>query len=354
MTDTSTLTWYDDNAPHLTPRYETALPHVLHQTLTLWTRSGMRVVDLGCGSGHDSRFMSLGIIVTTADGSTDIIVEDKLLGGATGGAPCDGRFDVVDSIAMLMHFSDKDCFLSVRNLTELFCECGMGLISLASHHPAESRHFLVLRTLQEVSMFFEDFSFTVLERETPENALERIYTWHTLELRKERKLRCDQHALQFALIENQQNATYKLALLHALCDIAQTKPTLRFLNETDIAISLGLMIVQWIACYWPLIGPPQVTGLRRMEFQATLAEFSRPFAWEYFTFRWSLKFDRLNATFGKTLQNVAPVIATTLHQEFIEHSVKTFSDVSFPRLSASKQLDTSANVSKEYINFQRY
>lgn len=132
MTVTSTLAWYDDNAARLTPRYESAQPRALQQTLARWIRPGMRVVELGCGSGRDARFMaSLVAQVTATDGSTAMVAEANRLGGAPeflrltlpatrtqlierglaantpDGTPCDGRFDAVVSIAMLMHLKAK-------------------------------------------------------------------------------------------------------------------------------------------------------------------------------------------------------------------------------------------------------
>lgn len=362
MTDTSTLAWYDDNATRLTFRYEAAQPRALHQTLNRWIRPGMRVLELGCGSGRDARFMaSLGAQVTATDGSAGMIAEAKRLGGepeflqltlpatrsqlierglaanTPDGTPCDGRFDAVVSVAMLMHLTDEDCFLTVRNIMELCREGGLVLVSFTSNHPEESERFFASRTAQEVSLLFEDFGFTVLERETTEDAMGRTVTWHTLVLRKERRPRSDRHRLQSVLFEDRKTATYKLALLRALCDIAQTTPALRFLNESDVAVPLGLVIERWIAYYWPLMGLPQLTGSRRMEFEAPLSELSQLFSGDYFAFRRGLESDRLDTAAIKALQTVASVIAKTLRRGPIEHSGTALGDATFTWMAAPKQ-----------------
>ena len=43
MTDTSTLTWYDENAASLVFRYKATQSRALHQIITHW----IRVVELG-------------------------------------------------------------------------------------------------------------------------------------------------------------------------------------------------------------------------------------------------------------------------------------------------------------------
>lgn len=370
MTDTSTLTWYDENAARLAPHYEAAEPAALHQTLARWIRRGMFVVELGCGSGRDARFMaSLGAHVTATDGSAAMIAEAKRLGGAPeflrltlpatrsqlierglaanspDGTPCDGRFDAVVSVAMLMHLSDEDCFLTARNITELCREGGLVLISFTSDHPAEPRRFFASRTAQEVSMLFEDFGFTVVELETTDDAMGRSVTWHSLVLCKESKPHSDRHRLQSVLFEDRKTATYKLALLRALCDVAQTTPALQFLNEAEVALPLGLVIERWIAYYWPLIGLPQLTGARRMEFEAGLADLSRLFSGDYFAFRRGLESDRLDATAVKALQTVATVITKALRRGPIEHSGSASGDPTFSWMPAPKRRDASPIIS---------
>lgn len=150
MTDTSTLTWYDKNAASLASRYEAAESRALQQTLARWIRPGIRVVELDCGSRRDARFMSsLGAHVTAIDGSAAMVSVARRLGGqpefirltlpatrtqlierglvanTPDGTPCDRRFDAVVSIAMLMHLKDEECFLTIRNITELCREGGL-------------------------------------------------------------------------------------------------------------------------------------------------------------------------------------------------------------------------------------
>ena len=211
------------------------------------------------------------------------------------------------------------------------------VISFTSNHPAESGRFFASRTAQEVSLLFDDFGFTVLERETTEDAMGRVVTRHTLVLRKERRSRSDRHRLQSVLFEDRKTATYKLALLRALCDIAQTTPALQFLTETDVAIPLGLVIERWIAYYWPLIGLPQLTGNRRMEFESALSKLSRLFAGDYFAFRRGLESDRLDTATVKALQRLASVIAKTLRRRPIEHSSTALVDATFTWMKAPKQ-----------------
>ena len=54
--------------------YEGETPQEIQTLLTRWIPKGSRVLELGCGSGRDARFMSgLGAIVEATDGSGPLL-----------------------------------------------------------------------------------------------------------------------------------------------------------------------------------------------------------------------------------------------------------------------------------------
>ena len=58
MADADTVLWYERNASALCSQYESASSDEIHSVLNRWIQSGMHVLELGCGSGRDARFMA--------------------------------------------------------------------------------------------------------------------------------------------------------------------------------------------------------------------------------------------------------------------------------------------------------
>ena len=135
----------------------------------------------------------------------------------------------------------------------------------------------------------------------------------TLVLRKSREAGSHRQRLQSVLFEDRKTATYKLALLRALCDIALAAPlAAQFVSKTHVAVPMGLIVERWISFYWPLAGLPQLSGHRPMEFEAALARHAALFAGDYFACRRGMEANCLDAPAREALGAVASVMLKTV------------------------------------------
>ena len=135
----------------------------------------------------------------------------------------------------------------------------------------------------------------------------------TLVLRKSREAGSHRQRLQSVLFEDRKTATYKLALLRALCDIALAAPlAAQFVSKTHVAVPMGLIVERWISFYWPLAGLPQLSGHRPMEFEAALARLAALFAGDYFACRRGMEANCLDAPAREALGAVASVMLKTV------------------------------------------
>ncbi len=114
-----TLSYYENNAKHLSKQYESAKVDNIHSLLLNTFHSKSYLLEIGCGSGRDAGFMyQNGYDVLAIDGSREMIVEakryhpelvDKLdiikIPNELSFEP--SSFDGVYSIATLMHL-EKD------------------------------------------------------------------------------------------------------------------------------------------------------------------------------------------------------------------------------------------------------
>jgi SAM-dependent methyltransferase len=119
-----TLTYYNENAKTLAPRYESADVAKLWRDLTTTYPAGSRLLELGCGSGRDAAYLTRqGYKVTAVDGSAAMLeaarashpeLGDSLLQLALPALLpfADGSFDGVMLIAVLMHL-DRDAIAQV-------------------------------------------------------------------------------------------------------------------------------------------------------------------------------------------------------------------------------------------------
>jgi hypothetical protein len=62
--------------------------------------------------------------------------------------------------------------------------------------------------------------------------------------------------IQGVLAQDRKVATYKLALIRALCVISRTQPHLARWDEATVAVPLWPIAVQWLTFYWPLLTSP--------------------------------------------------------------------------------------------------
>jgi SAM-dependent methyltransferase len=193
-----TISWYDEHAEGLASRYDQADAESLHSLLRKWIPSGSSVLEIGCGSGRDARFLaSMECSVTATDGSDamlqaarqnlrkkaerNVSFEPALFPLPAGHPLLRRTFDAITAIAVLMHISDSDLFTFASQVKILLKDQGIFFCSFSfGERKEKDDRFFENRTPEEVQHLFEQSGFRLLARVETKDGLGRDILWMTM------------------------------------------------------------------------------------------------------------------------------------------------------------------------------
>lgn len=273
--DASTLLYYDKNAQSLANRYEIAEMNYTHRNLLRHLPEGGKVLEIGCGSSRDAAFLlNHGFDITAIDASSEMlstsIAHHPELAGRTYHASVplseenpllDRRFNAIVMIATVMHISDQDLFECVSQIRQLLVPNGVIFIStsLGREGVAEGRdlegRIYIERQPNELQLLFERLGFRLITNYQNEDSFGRNFNWITLVMQlvgsgATRSI----DEIETIISRDRKDATYKLALLRALCEIAQMEYyRVCWLPDGRVSVPLGLVAEKWLLYYWSLI-----------------------------------------------------------------------------------------------------
>ncbi len=275
--DRETIDYYQENAPELAARYDELSPTALQGLLADFLPKSGRVLEIGCGSGREALFMAeRGIQVTAIDPVPKMVaITAAKLKNYPGsrvihaGLPLADdhpllaeRFDVILISAVLMHVPESDLFGFAWQVSRLAGENGLLIISNSTgrhglNEKSRDRHGRLFRErpAAEIALIFERLGFSMLLLDSSADSMERPdLVWDTMVFRHQRLGARPLDQIESIVNRDRKTATYKLALLRALCSIAQTAG--RHVNwHLDGTVSLPLELVseKWLYYYWPLV-----------------------------------------------------------------------------------------------------
>ena len=242
LTRNATLAAYEANASTYCARYEalgtTATesrpPEALETLYRRWVLPGTNVLELGCGSGRDARFMArLGADVTATDGSEAMLAEAKRLAG-TDATNCTGStsnttgtsattppgslrfvrlvlppseglrvdpaaalralgatkpFDVVTSSGVLQHLDASELYETAAFIASVTGEKGIVLVSVPTEHPGDGSstgRFYSDFPAAHYTSLFERLGFSLVALSDPIEAGPKATPalWRTMVLRR--------------------------------------------------------------------------------------------------------------------------------------------------------------------------
>lgn len=335
LTRNATLAAYEADAPTYCARYESLgaspesrPPEALETLYRRWVLPGASVLELGCGSGRDARFMArLGADVTATDGSEAMLAEAQRLAGSapsgTGAAPGSLRFvhlelppseglrvdtaaalqalgatkpfDVVTSSGVLQHLDASELYETAAFIASVTSEKGVVLVAVPTEHPgdgATSGRFYSNLPAAHYTSLFERLGFSLVALSDPIEAGPKPTPalWRTMVfLRETGRVRAGTSL--FGIVEQDvKTATYKFALLKTLCDLnirssggvrflsdkemrhiaASTTSTasdaaLRILADPRVAVPFYGVVELWIENYWRLYAPEVVRAPKKSD-----------------------------------------------------------------------------------------
>ncbi|MFC1657568.1 methyltransferase domain-containing protein [Candidatus Moduliflexota bacterium] len=273
--DKETISHYDRDAGTIAERYETADMGMIHESLLRYLPKDGEILELGTGSGREAAYvLQEGYDVTGIDASAGMVRESIRLHPElqnrvvcsplplqTGSPLLDRTFDAIVSIATLMHIPEHDlfeCVTQIRTMLKpegiLFVSASMGRQEGVGDRDVQGRLF-VERPADQIQLLFERLGFRFIAKHDTTDVFHRKMKWFTLIMQKAggggtRSI----DEIETIIRRDRKDATYKLALLRALCDIAQTEHfRVIWLPDGTISVPLGLVAEKWLEYYWPII-----------------------------------------------------------------------------------------------------
>ena len=260
-------------------------PEALETLYRRWVLPGASVLELGCGSGRDARFMArLGADVTATDGSEAMLAEAQRIAGCAGSAgfvesggtsstnsagtagslrfvrlalpPSEALrvdtaaalqalgakrpFDVVTSAGVLQHLDASELYETAAFIASVTSEKGIVLLSVPTEHPGDgspSGRFYSNLPAAHYTSLFERLGFSLVALSDPIEAGPKTTpaTWRTMVfLRETGRVRAGTSL--FGIVEqDSKTATYKFALLKTLCDLnIRSSGGVRFLTDAEM------------------------------------------------------------------------------------------------------------------------
>lgn len=299
--DPRTVNAYDAQAAAFAARYASADVSAFHRLLLAHLPPAARVLEIGCGSGRDAAFLaSHGFRVVATDPSAAMLAAfqsaispNLQLACASFPLPPDhvllaDRFDAVVAMAVVMHIPDADLFEFAYQVRQMLAPGGTVILSTsegrevdAESRDAQGRLFRE-RPPAELVLLFERLGFRLVHRDDNADGLGRSgLRWTTLVLRLDSATGTrpvDQ--IETIINRDRKTATYKLALLRALCDIAQTSHHhVRWHGGDTVSVPLGLVAERWLYAYWPILdaGIGQMRGRGAVAFKAAMQSLTEEF-----------------------------------------------------------------------------
>ena len=274
--DRRTIEYYEQNAKKVANRYE-EVESPFSSLFPLIFQRGHRVLDIGSGSGRDMALLAeMGIDAWGLDASLElsrqaIRVHPELEGKIECGflprsipLKFDGSFDGVLLSAVLMHIPDSDLFDAAIRIRQLLKTNGTLLISIPLSRDDMSNEkdrdikgrLMVVRPASKVQLLFERIGFENVHKWHTKDACEgRDIDWITLQFKYNGTAQTRSiDRIESIINRDTKFATYKLALLRSLCDIAQYESGVaEWLTDGSVGVPINAIAERWIEYYWPIV-----------------------------------------------------------------------------------------------------
>ena len=282
--DSPTLQFYEQNAGSLRIRYGEAEEGMAHGWKEFFS-PGEKILDVGCGTGRDCAILlDRGVAAYGVDPSPAMLSEaDRTLlaaGHSTEGRLFKGtlpRLDVFEDAsfdgilcnAVLMHLPEEQIFDAIYTFKRILKAGGKLALSIPETRDdvdpktrrAKDKRFFNKVDPRQLELLCERIGFSLVSSEISQDGLGRSgIIWHQSRFR----LLDDVQGRPLQQIETILNrddkvATYKLALIRALADIAQTQQHQAiFLPNGKVALPNRILAEKWLLYYWPLFESDQI------------------------------------------------------------------------------------------------
>ncbi len=279
MVDRTTLDYYDSHAEEVAGRYDAAAPGI-ESLFPFVFQPGERVLEIGAGSGRDAaRLLELGVEVQAVEPSGELRrlamahhpeLRGRLFDGfLPDGLPAgvQGRHDGILLSAVIMHIPDGELFDTAFELREHLAKGGKLLVSMPIERsdvtPGEQRdsagRLMIIRSAARVRLLFERLGFELENEWKSADSAGRGFLWSTLFFRSSGASTRAIDRVESIINADRKVATYKLALIRALCDMAMTSwAVAKWEPGGAVSVPLQEVSEKWQQYYWPLLEGDEV------------------------------------------------------------------------------------------------
>lgn len=244
-------------------------------------RPGETVADLGCGSGRDAAWLQAnGYSVTGYDAVEAMLAEAgrrhpalKLSRAALpdlAEIPAGTSYQNLLCSAVLMHLPAEQHLAAIFRLAELLVPGGRLILTYRysqsdTTREADGRLFTSIIP-GRLELMLGSAGLTVLLADTQPDGRRPGLRWQTVVAEKAAvSLERGLNRLQSILVTDRKDATYKLALLRALCDISRAEANQVVWGEHQVFIPLAAVARWWLRYYWPLVTSAEFISQKRGE-----------------------------------------------------------------------------------------
>jgi SAM-dependent methyltransferase len=263
------IRWYDRNVSDVSRRYESVAAETVHGWLVdLLPSAPALVLDVGAGTGRDAAWLaSRGLEVIAVEPSGPMRAEAQrlhpspLIRWISDSLPSLDQilrlglsFDLILLSAVWMHVPPADRTRAFRKLVTLLKPGGCMAITLR-HGPAERERGIHAVSQAEIERLARAHGAFVAKVTASKDEIGRdTINWTQLAICLPDDGSGALPLLRHIILNDDKSSTYKLALLRALCRIADgAAGYAREIDDGHVAVPLGLVGLYWIRLFKPLL-----------------------------------------------------------------------------------------------------
>jgi SAM-dependent methyltransferase len=283
--DDITLKAYSDNAARLIQSYTTMKPRRLYELIATFFHREARTLDVGCGSGRDLAYLQgSGFKIEGLDAVPEFIHHIKHTSPTIPvhldqlpklKSIADHSFENVLVSGVLMHLPASELIDAVINLLRITKPGGRLIVSTKKRNPLaperdEWGRLHTSITAPKLTLLFEGLGSKTLFYETQVDDNRKEVDWDNFVFEKrDLTQRTGIEALQEIITKDKKTASYKLALLRALCQMSRYEPGAAFsdIGGPHVWLPLKRVAFYWLKFYLPLIDTRQIKSGDNLAFQ---------------------------------------------------------------------------------------
>lgn len=275
--DKKTVETYDQNAGDFKKAHEGQNPLRLYELCKAFFKKGAPTADIGCGIGRDTAWLnkndypaegfdaSEGMLKVAKQAYPTI----KFKAVSIPALEFDSNFENLFCCAVLMHIPRSSLVASVISLLKSLTPNGRLVLSYRSGQGETDGRLFETYHPGQIAQLFESLGGKVL-------LIEKDGIWENLVIEKQDLNRREGiQLIQDIITTDRKVATYKFALIRALCEISRYEAhTVTWYREGDmVLVPMRRIAARWVLYYLPLVkGGLKQTTSSKMAFEDQLAE----------------------------------------------------------------------------------